>query len=187
MNGKPHGTALEALTSEMLGDILRLHDSLEQLKRDVPAMTKQIDTFLSKLEDGLKSPSMERFIKTSISDIYSAARSARQYAKADVESAVTMAVSDGWSAVRTRGEGLFNSATADFVKRIGDAAESAANKAAASIAPLLKELDDEIARLRQQRFRERWVASALACVSAGAIAGVISAVLTLLLLKGLQA
>ena len=186
MSDRSAGSALETLISEMLGDIGLLHDSLEQLKRDVPAMTTQIDTLLSKLEDGLKSPTMERFIKTSISDIYIAARSARQDAKADVESAVTMAVFDGWSAVRTRGEGLFNSATADFVKRIGDAADSAANKATASIGPLLKELGDEIARLRQQRFHERWIASALACVGAGAISGAIGTVLTLLFLKGLQ-
>jgi len=186
MNGKPHGTALEALTSEMLGDILRLHDSLEQLKRDVPAMTKQIDTFLSKLEDGLKSPTMERFIKASISDIYIAARSARQDATSDVQSAVTTAVFNGWSAVRIRGEGLFENATADFVKRIGEATQSASNKATASIDPLLRSLGDEIVRLRQQRFRERWMASAIACVGTGLIAGAVATVITSILFRGLQ-
>jgi hypothetical protein len=183
MTGKTPSTALEALTSEMLGDVGRLHDSLEQLKRDVPAMTKQIEEFLPQLAKGLNSPAMERFISARIGELFIAARRAREEAQQDVQSAFSKAVSDGWSSVRERGDWLFKHATDEFTKNVGDAAARAAEEARASIAPLLKGLHDEIANLRQQRFRERWIMCAFACTCTGAITGVAAVLLLTVLAK----
>jgi hypothetical protein len=177
MTGKTPSTALEALTSEMLGDVGRLHDSLEQIKRDVPAMTKQIEEFLPKLANGLNSPTMERFIAASISEIFIAARRAREEAKQDMQSAVATAVSEGWVSVRKRGDWLFKHAADEFTVNIGGASAKAAEEARASIAPLLKGLSDEIANLRRQRFRERWLMCAFACTCTGAITGVAAVLL----------
>ena len=177
MTGKTPSTALEALTSEMLGDVGRLHDSLDQIKRDVPAMTKQIEAFLPKLESGLNSPKLERFIADRISEIFIAARRAREEAKQDVQSAVAMAVAEGWGSVRKRGDWLFQHAADEFARQIPAAAAKSAEEARESIAPLLKSLHAEVARLRKQRFREHWIMCALACVCTGAITGTVTALL----------
>lgn len=50
MAAKDH---LEALTAEMLGDILKLHDAVESLKTTLPAQTEAVEAKLSGLIDSL--------------------------------------------------------------------------------------------------------------------------------------
>jgi len=183
MSGKPPSTALEALTSEMLGDIGRLHDSLEQLKRDVPAMSKQIEEFLAKLSNGLNSPTLERFINARISEIYTTARLARRDVVNDVETAVSKAVTDGWFSVRKRGEQLFDIAASEFRKNIDDATKAAAEQAAVALAPVLTSLNLEIEELRKterarrRHYQEHWIGCATACVCVGVVSGALACIL----------
>jgi hypothetical protein len=174
VSNKPHGTALEVLVSEMLGDIGRLHVSLERIKHDIPAMATQLQQFRMSLEAEFRSPKLEAFLVDSINSIYIAARRARKDAEHGVQDAVQKAILDGWISVRGRGEQLFQRATADFVARIDVATSTAADQATASVTPLLTSLGDEIGRLKARRFRERWIMTAIACMACGTGTGVLT-------------
>lgn len=167
-------TALEALITEQLGEILKLHDTVARLNAEVPAAAGKIESFLSGLEARLNSARLEQFISTSIAQIYVAARNSRKEVLNELQSAVALAVRDGWGKVESRGDALFDEAAAAFADRAAGTLQSSSAQVTAALEPILRSLAITAMDLRRERWRTVLAGMAVAAMASGAVTGALA-------------
>lgn len=171
-------TLREALEAEMLSDIGKLHDQVQDLKAILPAILQQIHVTLADIEARSKYPEkvVQRQFELYVNNQIAAIRGTTQQVKREVlnqlSADVLAAVTEGWSGARRQGDKLFAEATEQFNTALLASVEVAEGRATATMIGLCMDLKHEIDVLTINSTKHTRILTFLVSVVTGICVGI---------------
>lgn len=176
-------TLREALEAEMLADIGKLHDQVQDLKTLLPAILQQINVALVNIDARSKYPEevvqrqFELYVKNQIIEIRGSTQQVKREVLSQLSADVLAAVTVGWAGARQQGDKLFVVAAEQFNTGLLNSVEVAEARATATMKGLCVDLKNKIDALNMSQTKHARAITFLVSVATGIVVGIGSVLL----------